>query len=183
VYYASTLRVQHVGDIPPLARVNLHREVLLDDASVRDPAISHSTWGLIMAAVNRHWRREFLRYVCCTLPAAFYPIVFLYAARLVTKGKMLTRSELVADGGVLSIAIALAVDALFRLLASNRQWYEFKMVLASFTVWTIGLGSFFYAFRWANGTANSVVFFDLCFLVIAVSIILAGFCRFLPEDD
>jgi hypothetical protein len=106
-----------------------------------------------MAAANRHWRREFVRYVSCTLPS-------LYAMRLVFKGETPTRSELVADGGVLSIAITLAVDALFRLLASDRRWYEFKMVLVSITVWTVGLGSFFYACRWINGTVNSVVFID-----------------------
>jgi hypothetical protein len=135
-----------------------------------------------MAEVNRHWRREFLRYATCTLPSAFFPIVALYVMRLVSNGKFLTRSELVADGGVLSIAIALAADALFRLLETDRRWYEFKMVLVSLTVWTIALGSLFYGCRRASGNANSVVFVDLCFLVVAVSVILAGFCRFLPEE-
>lgn len=136
-----------------------------------------------MAAVNNRWRKEFVRYVSCTLPSAFFPIVLLDAVHLVSKGETLTRSQLVTDGGILSIAIALAVNALFRLLACDRRWFEFKMVLASLTVWTIGLGSFFYACRWINGTANSLVFADLCFLVVTVSIVLAGFCRFLPEDD
>lgn len=136
-----------------------------------------------MAAVNRHWRREFVRYATLALPSAFFPIAFLYAFRLISAGEMLKPSELVADGGVLSIAITLAVDAHFRLLATNRRWYEFKMALSSMTIWTIAFGSFFYACRWINGAVNSVVFIDLCFLVIAVSIILAGFCRLLPEED
>jgi hypothetical protein len=136
-----------------------------------------------MAAVNRRWRREFVRYVCCTLPFAFFPVVLLYITRRVVNGDALTYSELVADGGVLSVAITLAVDSLFRLLASDRRWYELKLILASLTAWTIALGSFFYACRWIGGTVNSGVFVDLCLLVVVVSIILAGFCQFLPEDD
>lgn len=136
-----------------------------------------------MAAANKRWRREFVRYVAYTLPFAFFPIVFLYFARRLIKGDTLTPAELVADGGILTVPITLAVDSLFRLLASDRRWYEFKMVLASLSAWTIALGSFFYAFRWYSGTTNSVVFVDLCFLVVFVSIILAAFCRFLPEDD
>lgn len=136
-----------------------------------------------MAAANRRWRREFVRYVLCTLPFAFFPIVFLYVAHLVVNGEKLTRSEMVADGGILTVAVTLACDSLFRLLASDRRWYEFKMVLVSLASWAIGLGSFFYAFRWVSKSTTSVVFVDLCFLVLVVSIIIAGFCRLLPEED
>src|SRR5690348_3781857 len=128
-----------------------------------------------MAAVNRHWRRDSVRYVCCTLPFAVYPIVFLAVARRVFRGETLTHTDLVADGGILTIAITLAFDSLLRLMASNRRWNEFKTVLLSLAAWAMGLGSFFYAFRWYSRTTTSVVFVDLCFLVLTISIVIAGF--------
>ncbi len=135
-----------------------------------------------MATVNRHWRREFVRYVCWTLPFAFCPIEFLWVVRRVFN-ETLTRSGLVTDGGILCVAIGLAADALLRLLASNRKWFDFKMVLAALAAWAIGSGSYFYSLRLIDRSANSVVFIDLCFLVLIVSIVLAGFCRLLPEED
>lgn len=135
-----------------------------------------------MAAINRRWRRELLTYVCFTLPFAFSPIGFLWVAHRVFN-KTLTPSGLVADGGILSIAIALAADALMRILAVGRRWFEFRLVLAALAAWAIGLGSYFYALRLIDGSVGSLVFIDLCFLVLVVCILLAGFCRFLEEDD
>jgi hypothetical protein len=135
-----------------------------------------------MAAVNRRWLKELLTYVCYTLPFAFLPIGFLYVLRKFNGGT-LTIPGMVTDGGILTIAITLGADALLRLLLSDSRWRELKIVLAALACWAMTFGSFFYALRSISRATTSVVFIDLCLLVLVVSLTVGAFCRFLPEDD
>jgi hypothetical protein len=136
-----------------------------------------------MAAANNRWRREMLTYFCFTLPSATAPIGFLYVAKRVIDGSPLTIPGLVADGGILTIAIGLNASALSRLMWSGTKWLELKVVFASLASLAMLFGSYFYGMRYVHRATDSVVFVDLCLLVSIVSTGIATFCRFLPEDD
>ena len=135
-----------------------------------------------MAETNRRWRREMLTYLCFTLPGAFFPIGCLWAARAY-QGYPLRTVDVVADGGILAIAIGLYADAFARIINSGTRWLELKIVLGGCTTVAMAGGSFFYGLRYVRGATNSVVFLDLCVLVFIVSVVIATFCRFFPEDN
>jgi len=150
--------------VPPLARVNLHREVLLDDATVRDSAdLLLTVESLDMAVANKRWLREILTYVCFTLLYALFPIGCLCLVRSV-QGSSFNIPVLVADGGILSIAMFLNAGAFSHLIAEKTKWPEVKIVLAA-------------------SALDSTLFVDVCFLVFIASIVIGFFCRLVPEDE
>jgi hypothetical protein len=136
------------------------------------------------ANTERHDRLwlEVASFICFTVLFSFFPIVALYLVRA-ADGDYLTLPQLAADGGILTIAISLAANALSRLVVSNTRWPELKVVAAACSAWVIGCGSIFYALRYLQRTANSVFFIDLSFSILVVSIVLATLSRFLPEGD
>jgi hypothetical protein len=116
------------------------------------------------------------------LPFSFFPIVAYYLMRT-AEGLYPTIPDLATDGGVLTIAISLAAEALSRLIASGKKWREVKLVAAASSAWVIVCGSMFYALRYAHRPTNSVFVVRLCILLIVVGLTNATFCRFLPEED
>jgi hypothetical protein len=131
---------------------------------------------------HAQWRAELSIYLCFTVSFSFFPIVCLYLVRA-SYGYYSTLPELAADGGILTIAISLAADALSRLVASGSKWHELKVIAAACSAWVIGCGSLLYALRHVGGVTNSTLFGDLGFLILIASVGLATFCRFLPEDN
>jgi hypothetical protein len=107
-----------------------------------------------MAAANKRWRREMLTYFCFTLLYAVWPIGMIY----------------------------LNIGAVSR-LTNATKWPELKIVFVGLASLAMLCGSFFYGLRYVRGATNSVVFLDLCVLVFIVSVVIATFCRFLPEDN
>jgi hypothetical protein len=97
-------------------------------------------------------RRDVSIYVCFTVPCSFSPIVFLYLLSA-NAGRYLTIPELVTNGGVLTIAISLAVDALSQLIAKGKKWLAARAVVGASAVLA------------AECIADAIV------------------CRFLPEDE
>jgi len=134
--------------------------------------------------VQRHnrWRLELVCYLCFTVPFSFLPIGILYGIRM-SDGYYLTLPEIVADGGVLTIAISLAAEALAHLVASGTKWREVKAFAAAFSAWVIGWASAFYALRQAHGPKNLVFFVDVALALLIASIVVATTCRLLPEDN
>ena len=90
--------------------------------------------------------------------------------------------ELVANGGVLIIAITMATETLSRLIASGKKWLDMKIVAGACSTGAIIVGSLFYALRYARQPTNSVLFVDLCVIVLLVSIATSTFSKFLPEE-
>jgi hypothetical protein len=135
-----------------------------------------------MAEANDRRRTELAIYVWFTLPVSFFPILCLYLARAYD-GHYSTPAELVTNGGVLTIAITLAAEALSRLIASGKRWRDLKMFAASCSAGVNIFGSIFYALRYVRSPANPTLFVDVCFSILLVGIATATFARFLPEDD
>jgi hypothetical protein len=134
-----------------------------------------------MAAANNRWRREMLTYFCFTLLYAVWPIGMIYVLRAV-QGHALRLADVVADGGILTVAMGLNIGAVSR-LTNATKWPELKIVFVGLASLAMLCGSFFYGLRYVRGATNSVVFLDLCVLVFVVSVVIATFCRFLPEDN
>jgi len=134
-----------------------------------------------MAAANNRWRMEIVTYFCFTLPYALTPIGFIYVVRMVDGSPPLNIPGLVADGGILTIAIGLNAGAISRLIRSE-TWPELRIAIAGFTSLVMLFGSLFYGLRYARGAANSAVFVDLSVVIFIVSVVIATFSRFLPED-
>lgn len=135
-----------------------------------------------MAAANKHWRREMLAYFCFTLPGALFPIGCLYVAR-VDQGYPFRIVDVAAESTILAIAIGLYMDAVSTLFKSGPKWFEIKFMLAGFAAIAMTSASFFYGLRYMRGTTNSVVYVHESIVVFIVSIVIATFCRFLPEDN
>jgi hypothetical protein len=135
-----------------------------------------------MAAANYRWGREMLTYFCFTLPYAGWPVGMMY---LLHRFQIypFTWPVVVADGGILSIAIGLNAAAVRRLIMSEHKWLELKIVLAGFATIAMTSASFFYGLRYFHGVINSVDFVHLALLVCIVSIVIGTFCRFFPEDN
>lgn len=134
-----------------------------------------------MAATNRRWLREMLTYGCFTLPGACFPLASLYLARLY-QGYPLRIADVVADGGILAVAIGLYADALSRMINATK-WPELRIVFGGFASSAMLFATLFYGFRYMRRATNSVVFVDLCVVVFIVAVVIASFCRFLPEDN
>jgi hypothetical protein len=120
-------------------------------------------------------------YVFFTVPISFSPIGLLYLTS-VFNGRRLTSEELILDGGVLTISISLAAEALGRLVASGSKWREIKRLAAIGSIAAIIFGSFFYALRSIKMPTNPL-FVHLCTGVVVVSMSIALVCRLLPEGD
>lgn len=136
-----------------------------------------------MAVPNKRWRIEMWTFLCFTLVWAFYPIGYVYAIRQFVQRVPFNWTAVVADGGILTVAIGLSFGSMARLQKSNHKWVELEIVLMAFDAIAMLGGSFFLAFRYVDGAINSTAFVDLCLLVFIVSLLIAIFCQLLPEDD
>jgi hypothetical protein len=131
----------------------------------------------------QHWRTELTSFIGFTVLFSFFPIIALYLMRM-ADGHSPTIPELATDGGVLTISISLAAEALSRVVASSRKWRELKLLVASSSLWVIVCGSLFYARRYVGGApVNSIFFAHVCIVLITFSLMNATASRFLPGGD
>ena len=122
-----------------------------------------------------------LTYFCYTLLHALWPIGCMWAVRVI-EGNPLRPADLVADGGILIVATGLNLGAVLRLINMTR-WVELRIVFVGLATLTMMSGSFFYGLRYFRDAASSVAFVHMCILVFIVSLVIAIFCQFLPEDN
>ena len=130
-----------------------------------------------------NWRTELTSFICFNVLFSFFPIVALYGMRM-ADGCSPTISELATDGGVLTIAITLAAEALSQVVASGQRWRDVKLIVAGSSAWVIVCGSLAYAYRYAHDRpANWVFFVRTCSVLIIVSLMNATVSRFFPKGD
>lgn len=108
-----------------------------------------------MADRNKRWLIEMLTYFCFTLWYALWPIGCMYAVRAV-EGSSLRVADLVADGGILTVAMGLNVVAVARLVRITK-WVALRIPFAGLASLTMLSGSFFYGLRYFRGATNSTV--------------------------
>lgn len=134
-----------------------------------------------MVERNKRWLTEMLTYFCFTFLHALWPIGMMFAARAV-QGYPLRIADVVADGGILTVATGLNIGAVSRLIKITK-WVELRILFGGLATVTLLSGSFFYGLRYFRGATSSIVFVKLCIPVFIVSLVIATFCRFIPEDD
>lgn len=127
------------------------------------------------------WREEVPGYLCAVV-FSFFPIVCVYLIQAYY-GHYLSVTELLKNGGVLTISITLSAEALSRLVDRRSRWRELRLLAVSCSAWLIGCGSLFYGLRFLQEPPNPVFFTDLCLVLLVASLIVSTVSKFLPEDE